>query len=457
MSRDLYWIWLSLRMGAGRDGVASLLEHFGSPQTVYEAEGRELADYLGAKERRLLESLQDKNLDKAYDIEAYCSKNRISILHYGEKGYPKILTNLKNPPIILYARGRISDLDSRVAISVVGTRKITEYGRQTAYKIGYELAATGAVVVSGLALGIDSVSACGALDAGGRTVAVLGGGLDRVYPSEHKKLAKEIERRGVLLSEYPPLASPTKWSFPQRNRIISGLSQGTLVVEADNRSGALITAKAAVLQGRDLYAVPGNINSPNALGTNGLIKDGATAVTCAADILENYKYLYGSILNPSVLERMGTRSDLKRGALAAHGVEEGSWETVPHDAQPTQKRSKLAELLHLTGRLDGEAVKHLSGQNDYPVYDDDKRKPKSESVRAESPSREQTTDVSGVLPEHLGESTLSILRAMPVGQAIGLEKICEQGFETTSVISTLTVLELQGLVEVLPGNRYIRK
>ena len=192
MSRDLYWIWLSLRMGPGREGVVSLLEHFGSPQGVYEADARELSDYFGSSKRRLCEALQNKNLDEAYSIDQYCSKNRITILRCGEKGYPKLLTNLKNPPIILYARGRIADLDSRVSISVVGTRSLSEYGRQTAYKIGYELGVAGAVVVSGLALGIDSVAACGALDARGRTVAVLGSGLDRIYPAAHKKLGGMI-------------------------------------------------------------------------------------------------------------------------------------------------------------------------------------------------------------------------------------------------------------------------
>ena len=154
MSRDLYWIWLSLRMGAGKEGVLSLLEHFGSPQGVYEADAHELSDYFGSGKKKLVEALQNKNLDESYSIESYCAKNRITILRCGETGYPKLLTNLKNPPIILYARGKIADLDSRVSIGVVGTRTISEYGRQSAYKIGYELAASGAVVVSGLALGI---------------------------------------------------------------------------------------------------------------------------------------------------------------------------------------------------------------------------------------------------------------------------------------------------------------
>ncbi len=455
MSRDLYWIWLSLRMGPGREGVVSLLEHFGSPQGVYEADARELSDYFGSSKRRLCDALQNKNLDEAYSIDQYCSKNRITILRCGEKGYPKLLTNLKNPPIILYARGRIADLDSRVSISVVGTRSLSEYGRQTAYKIGYELGVAGAVVVSGLALGIDSVAACGALDARGRTVAVLGSGLDRIYPAAHKKLASEVVKKGLLLSEYPPLTPPTRGSFPQRNRIISGLSQGTLVVEAGEKSGALITANLAVVQGRDLYALPGNVDSKNALGTNALIKEGATAITCAADILENYKYLYGNTLELSALERLKGRSELKQGALLAHGVAEGEppkKEKKTNEAE--QKKNKLAELLHLTGRIDGETVKAVSGQSDYPVYDDDKRASEDAS---DSYGKPGDVDVSGVIPEDLGDDMIALLRAMPVGEVVGLDYVCELGYDPTAAMSALTVLEMRGLVSILPGNTYIRR
>ena len=452
MSRDLYWIWLSLRLGAGRSGVATLLEHFGSPENIYEADSHELSDFFGQQKRSPIEALLNKNLDEAYSIEAYCAKHRISILRYAEKGYPKQLTNLKDPPIILYARGNIADLDSRVAIGVVGTRSLSEYGRQAAYKIGYELASAGAVVVSGLALGIDSVAACGALDARGRTVAVLGSGLDRVYPTAHKKLADEVARKGLLLSEYPPLTPPTRGSFPTRNRIISGLSQGTLVVEANERSGALITAKAAVVQGRDLYAVPGKINEEGALGTNGLIKDGAAAVTCAADVLENYKYIYGSTLNLGVLDKMRSRSDLKRGALKAHGVEEAE-PTPTKESKPAPKEGKLAEMLHLSGRVDGETVKRVSGQTDYPVYNDDKRMTSSEIFIAK---REQKQcDISGTLS--VDDKTIAILRAMPVGREVEIDYICAKGFETVEVMSALTMLELEGLITVLPGNRFIRK
>ncbi len=445
MERPLYWIWLSLRLGAGRAGVVALLERFGTPEDIYHADVHELGEVIEPKNRALITRLCDKKLDEAYQIETYCAKNRISVLCYGQPGYPKQLMNLKNPPVLLYAKGNIKDLDTRVSVAVVGTRTLSEYGRQSAYKIGYELASAGAVVVSGLALGIDSVAACGALDARGRTVAVLGGGLDHIYPSAHKRLAAEIARHGLLLSEYPPLASPTRGAFPTRNRIISGLCQATLVVEASERSGALITADEAILQGRELYAIPGNIDEDNTRGTNDLIKAGARAVTCAADILENYKYLYGMTLDLSRLDKLGKRSQLRRGVLKAHGVAEGE-EQPMQVKSTTSPRGELSQLLRKTGRVDGETIKAVSGETEYPVYRDD--------MRAESKAPPKAA--SGVVPEDLEEPLRRVLCALPVGQVVGVDMICAGGLETASVMTSLTMLEIRGLVRSLPGNCYIR-
>ncbi len=449
MSRNLYWIWLALRMGAGREGIAGLLTHFGTPQNIYDAGPHELSDYFGEKKSSLCESLMNKNLEEAYGIEDYCRKHRIDILRYSQKEYPTQLTNLKNPPIILYARGRIADMDSRVAVGVVGTRRLSEYGRQAAYKIGYELGVAGAVVVSGLALGIDSVAACGALDARGRTVAVLGSGLDHIYPPAHKKLAGEIASRGMILSEYPPLTPPSRGSFPMRNRIISGLCQSTLVVEAGAKSGALITAGDAILQGRDLYAVPGNIDSVGAEGTNALLKDGAAAITCAADILEEYKYIYATTLNFSALEKVGDRSKLRPGRLAAHGVAEMEGEEVSRSGSG---KGRLSELLHRKGHLDGATVKAISGETEYPVYNDDKRLKTEKAPEAVS---EPTS--TGKIPEGLSPDLAAVLAAMPVGRGVGVDFICAQGHEPGVVMTSLTMLEVGGLIETLPGNLYMRK
>ena len=242
-----------------------------------------------------------------------------------------------------------------------------------------------------------------------------------------------------------------------RNRIISGLSQGTLVIEAGKGSGALITATDAIMQGRDIYSLPGNIDSATAEGTNELIKEGATAITCAADILESYQYLYGAKLDLSVLGRLRGRSRLKRGALASHGVDEGLLAAedpmMPKEAQTPS----LATLLHSKGEVDGETFKRMSGETEYPVYKDDKRPKKAEktSVREEPTTSEASA--TREIPADMEENLAAILRAMPVGEAVGIDRICECGLDASSVMTAMTMLEIRGFVASVPGNRYVRK
>ena len=447
MSSNLYWIWLSLRIGVGRSGFVELLEHFGTPENIYSADTSELLQFKKNKWDSRIDALLDKNLESAYNIEKYCAKKHIQILKYKEKGYPVQLLNLKNPPVILYAKGNINNLDKKVCISIVGTRKLTEYGRKSAYKIGYELASAGAVVVSGMALGIDAVAACGALDARGKTIAVLGSGVDYIYPSAHKKLSEQIIKNGLLLSEYPPLEAPTRGSFPTRNRIISGLSQGTLVIEADQRSGALITAKDAIIQGRDVYSLPGNVNNPTSQGTNSLIKDGATPITCAADILENYKYIYRESLDLSAIVRIGDRSELKFGALSAHGVDEGD------DGFAVKKEGAVSSLLHSKKRVDGQTVNRMVGNTDFPEFE---APPKLREMSEEEKRAASDNDTAKLL-EGLDEKYLKIYNAIPAGENVSLDTVCRTGYDPRTAMSLLTTLEMKGLITVLPGGLYRRK
>ncbi|MCF0143947.1 MAG: DNA-protecting protein DprA, partial [Firmicutes bacterium] len=201
----------------------------------------------------------------------------IEMIKYGERAYPAVLTEIKNPPKELYYTGDLKILDETCA-AVVGSRTTTAYGRNTANAIGRKLAGHGVTVVSGMAMGIDTCAHEGALDANGSTVAVLGCGIDICYPPENKSLKAEIERKGLVLSEYPPGTPADRYNFPNRNRIISGLSAITVVVQARNRSGAMITAECAAEQGREVLAVPGNIDSQYNLGNNKLIKEGAMPV-----------------------------------------------------------------------------------------------------------------------------------------------------------------------------------
>ena len=453
MEHSLYWLWLSLRLGHGNSYFVELLERFGSPNAIYEASEEELLTLKKDFHGPTIEKLLNKNLDEAYSLEEYCVRKRIKILHYGAEDYPKALTNLKNPPIILYVRGQMDRLTGKLCLGVVGTRYMTDYGRDAAYRMGYELASAGAVIVSGLALGIDSVAACGALDAGGLTVAVLGSGIDHIYPPEHKKLAGEIEQAGILISEYPPQEAPTRHSFPVRNRIISGLSQGTFVVEASSRSGALITARDAVLQGRDVFALPGNVNSESAMGTNALIRDGAIAVTCAEDLLENYAYLYRTSIDVSAIRRVSSCSGCVKGKLLAHGVSEQT-----HVIRHRKTRdTALSDALHVQKKIDGKTVREMSGETEYPVFDVEQPrtavKQEPQKTQGTSYQADYSAEVLSALPSDCRE----VFEAMPIGQPVSADMLCRAGFEISKLMIAFTMLEVNGLIVALPGGLYCRR
>ena len=301
MSALKYWLWLTELPGLTNQTRLALLRHFPTPEDVYYADPEEvlLTEGITREQAKLLE---DKDCSNADRILADCQQLDADILTIQDAGYPNRLRNIYDPPCLLYVRGRLPAFDDEASIAVVGTRDCTPYGISSAEKLGYGLAAGGAVVVSGLARGVDSAALRGALRAGGTVTAVLGNGLDVVYPPENRYLYEDVAAAGALVSEYPPGTSPEARHFPVRNRIMSGLCVATLVVEAPARSGALITAGTALEQGRDVFAVPGPIDAPASVGCNRLIRDGAGLVTDAWDILGEYEPRF-----PDKLRREGAK------------------------------------------------------------------------------------------------------------------------------------------------------
>ena len=301
MSALKYWLWLTELPGLTNQTRLALLRHFPTPEDVYYADPEEvlLTEDITREQAKLLE---DKDCAGADRILADCQRLDLDLLTIQDAGYPNRLRNIYDPPCLLYVRGRLPAFDDEASIAVVGTRDCTPYGVSCAEKLGYGLAAGGAVVVSGLARGVDSAALRGALRAGGTVTAVLGNGLDVVYPPENQYLNEDVAAAGALISEYPPGTPPEAKHFPVRNRIMSGLCLGTLVVEAPARSGALITAGTALEQGRDVFAVPGPIDAPASVGCNRLIRDGAGLVTDAWDILGEYEPRF-----PDKLRREGAK------------------------------------------------------------------------------------------------------------------------------------------------------
>jgi DNA processing protein len=275
---------LSLVEGVGPRLTQQLLERFGDEQSIFTASDDDLRSVpgIGPKTARAIDLARE--LDVAVELQT-CRKFGVTLVPRGGDGYPPSLEEIPDPPPLLYVKGAFDPRDG-CAVAIVGSRHATEYGAKVAAELAGGLARAGVTVVSGLARGIDGVAHRAALDAGGRTIGVLGSGLGRIYPPEHADLGDEVARHGALVSELPVLTDPVAGTFPQRNRIISGISIGVVVVEAAFRSGALITARHANEQGRDVFAVPGRIDSRMSHGCHQLIRDGAKLVETVDDILE---------------------------------------------------------------------------------------------------------------------------------------------------------------------------
>lgn len=294
-----YWIWLSSIPGIGSSKGRTLLDYFKTPKNIWQADEKRLSEINGLN-RQNIEKLLDKNLRLQVEKHIYnIERNNIRPVPIVSSEYPKLLSQIYDPPLVLYTKG---PLQFEKCIAIVGSRRATDYGLRTAKNLARDLASIGINVVSGFARGIDSKAHEGALEVAGATTAVLGCGLDIVYPPEGYRLMEKIISNGTIVSEYLPGFPPLPANFPARNRIISGLSAGVIVIEANERSGSLITVNFALEQGREVFAVPGNVNSLNSSGTNRLIKEGAKMVTNTEDVLEelrqfDFSYKRNQVIN----------------------------------------------------------------------------------------------------------------------------------------------------------------
>ncbi|MBR6647434.1 MAG: DNA-processing protein DprA [Clostridia bacterium] len=292
------WLWLTLLKGISSRKISALFEKFDSVEEIYKAKEEDYAGIFGISKRDA-RILSDKSLKYAEAVMEKCKNKGIRILTYDSPLYPQNLVHIYDPPYVLYVRSKERlDLNKHLCISVIGNREITDYGRAVTRKIAGDLAKEGVTVISGMARGADGEAHAAALKAGGKTIAVLGCGADICYPAEHKNLMQKIIENGMIISEYPPGTPPIGANFPKRNRIISGLSVGTVVTEAANPSGTLITASIALEQNREVFAVPGNITSEHSEACNKLIgNDGAKAVMSTDDILKDFRDCYADILS----------------------------------------------------------------------------------------------------------------------------------------------------------------
>ena len=344
MSNLKHWIWLTLRKGLAGQNAVRVLEHFGTPELVHAAD-EQAYRMVGGLTDAAIRSLMNKALDQADVVLGDCERYGIQLLTLQDSAYPERLKAIAQPPMVLYWKGRQFAFDNEAAIGMVGSRQATPYGVQAAAKLSADLTRKGALVVTGMAQGIDASAVRGALKVGGPVVSVLAGGIDRVYPAYHRELYEDVAAVGALISEYPPGADHRGEHFPVRNRIISGLSVGVIAVESARASGTLLTVNHALEQGREVYAVPVGLDEKRARGTNRLIHEGkAKLVENARDILEDFVDLYPvklaklAPLPPAVMEAPGLgasscagwSSGWSAGAGAASWAGEGFSVVITH-------------------------------------------------------------------------------------------------------------------------------
>lgn len=294
MKNAILYVWLQLAVGLSNRIAREILQSFGSITDIYNCED---FSFLGAEREKVIKRLESKDTANAFEAVKRCEAIGAKITGYYDEYYPACLRNIDSPPIVLYSIGILKNLNEIPRIAVVGTRKMSDYGRNIAESFSYDFAKSGACVVSGLAKGVDTAAHRGAVLAGGYTVAVLGTPIGTVYPAENEKAFKVLYERGLVISEMYPGCPRTRADFPNRNRIISGMSDAVVIAEAGEGSGSLITAQYAISQGKPIFAVPGTIGAENA-GTNGLIKKGVPAATSSFDILAPLALEYPSKIKP---------------------------------------------------------------------------------------------------------------------------------------------------------------
>jgi len=413
MDKTLLWLWLSLHMKQGTHVYQYLLEEFGSIEAIYDCEDNDVENLPWLYEHHKKKIL-DKNLDRAKEVLKWCDKAGVKIVTLDDDDYPATLRDIVDRPGVLYYVGTLPDFSKELSIAVVGTREMTEYGQRCSFEIGYGLTKGGAIVVSGGALGIDCTAQKGAIAAGGTTITILGSGIDVLYPPQNKELFIKIMQIGAVITEYPPFTPPNRYNFPLRNRLISGISKGVVVVEADKNSGAIITANKCKTQHRYLFSVPGPINVFQSTGTNDLISTGAKAVTCALDILEEYLDMYSDKIHITPSKE---KPDLK----LLNDFDDDEYSPIKSFLQTIGFNRKTRRKKN-TEKENKEEIKNNIKQDNIDI------------------------DALGV-----DEKAKMIYKHMEYGKKYNADSFEELELKMNDIISSFTILEMFGAIKSLPG------
>ncbi len=464
----IYWIWLAETLGYGSELAVKLVNAFGNASAVHGIDPSDIDSLKEgmftdreAKKAKLL--LENRDTSDAERILEEAAKAGQRVLVPTDRDYPHNLRSLRNAPMVLYVKGRLPEMNDVLCVSVVGTRTMSEAGRRNSYAMGYGLAAGGAIVVSGMALGCDGAALCGAVSGGGRTIAVLGCGVDVIYPKDHACLYDTILKNGAIVSEYPPGTRPIKHHFPQRNRIISGLSSGSVIVEGNCTSGALITAKHAIVQGRNVFAMPGEIGAPGSEGVNELIKSGVFTAISAEDVLVEYEFIYPHCVNMKTYRRAMRKLDVETesaDALAKLRVSSRGGKNY-YGTSSYGGRDSLSQVLPFTSKTKAPKVKRADKKNaDAPVTmgrlaEPVKTSPKKDEMPKTSEARHGTV-LSRAELDILDEVNIKVYGMMKPDVPTLPDELASSGISVSDVMSSLAVLEIVGMVEAHPGGYFTR-
>lgn len=424
MSDTVYSVWLQQCVGCCYGKIKEIIDYFGSAKDIYDA-----ADHMrrvsGFFTQKQLNRFSEYTLDDAYGIMRKCEKYNYSVLSIEDENYPKRLYEISNPPCVLYISGKMPDVDNTLTIGVVGTRTATSEGIRNSFTFGRDLSSCGAIVVSGGALGVDCASHRGVLQNDGVTVCVLGCGINYNYLAENAQMRRLITNKGAVISEYPPDTPPTSYSFPARNRIISGLSNGVLVIEAGVKSGSLITARLALEQNRDVFSVPGSLINAKAQGSNSLIKQGAITVTSYKDIVAEYAQMYDLYIeHESVIASEEDISD----------VPVGGKRNMP---RKTERKTSAKPNINSDKADGGNGVKTQSGA----------------AAEAVEPRR---TKKAPECPEGASDDARLVFSAL-TDEPQYIDQISDKlNLGVQQVMAALTELEIFDAAQSVSGGRYIR-
>ena len=475
-------LWLAQRLINFKDDVKKVAALFKTPYEVYECDFSE-DEYQDISEK-CIAALKDKNLTEANNLLNYCEQHNIARVRIGSPYYPSALYDIPDPPYLLFCKGNVGLLRSEALISMVGTRTMTTAGKYSAFRMAYELASSGMCIVSGMALGNDSMCHAGAVAAGGKTIAVLGSGIDVVYPSQHATLYHHLVRNGhLVISEFLPGTRPYGHNFPHRNRIIAGISFGTVVVEASEKSGSLITADLAEGYGRIVFAMPGYSYTASAAGSNKLTQQGAVVTTDSATVIREYNYVKGT----GTVRRRRAQVSLE---ACERAIEELRLETrvvdpptdiirldpeiffvseKEPDAFPFRIKQELTDAPDSTKRAKVKRSKKKSTQGDAEeaVRDEAPGLPENDEIPEKSESIELEAADNAVLPdirmlcgacEELGvtvdDGIARVCEVISRGDVVDAESLSREGCRTDVALQVLSILSSAGMLTEDAGGKF---